>query len=105
MTQPPSDNGPTGNQYGRLVTNNSVISVGHGDETVLLQPMSGRYFTLNETGTEVWVRLQDGCALADIVDAMRAKYGLARENIERDVRLLVAALCDAELVTATPVTS
>ena len=49
-------------------------------------------FTVNETGTAIWDRLDGGTSLSGVVAALAADYDAAPSEIERDVRGLVEEL-------------
>jgi Coenzyme PQQ synthesis protein D (PqqD) len=66
-------------------------------EAMLLNAVSGEYFSLNGTGTEVWQRLQDGTSEAEIVESMARIYGVEASGIQRDVADLIAELRSAQL--------
>jgi Coenzyme PQQ synthesis protein D (PqqD) len=66
-------------------------------EAMLLNAVSGEYFSLNGTGTEVWQRLQDGTSEAEIVESMARMYGVEASGIQRDVADLIAELRSAQL--------
>jgi hypothetical protein len=72
-------------------------------ETVLLDPVSGRYFSLNVTGSRIWRGLCDGSSLQDITEAMANQYQLPVEQVGRDLASFVAELnAEGLLVAGTP---
>ena len=69
-------------------------------ETVLLDLDSEQYFGLDEVGTRIWALLNEGQGVAAIVETLLTEYEVEREQLEADVRELLAALLDAGLIEA-----
>ena len=69
-------------------------------ETVLLDLESEQYFGLDEVGTRIWALLNEGQGVAAIVETLLTVYEVEREQLEADVRELLAALLDAGLIEA-----
>ena len=70
-----------------------------GDELVLLDRRSGRYWQLNPTGSAVLRALLDGSALDDVAADLAREQGVPADRATADVTLLVQRLRDAELVS------
>jgi hypothetical protein len=87
---------------GRLARPLHVMSATRGGETVLLDPLRGRYHTLNDVGARVWELLADGTTLAAIVGTIRAEYDVPRvggvDPVEQDVMTLLRHLRAAGLL-------
>lgn len=65
---------------------------------VLLNPQSGKYYTLEAVGTRVW-QLCDGVrTISEIAVLIGQEYDESVEIIESDVMELVKELLDEELV-------
>ena len=67
-------------------------------ETVILDPVSGRYYGLDAVGSRVWEHLTDGASLAHLVDVVTEVYDVDAETCERDLRALLKTLLDRGLV-------
>jgi hypothetical protein len=91
----PTDLGPST----RLAPSPYVVSVAHGDTLVLLHPLTGRYFTLNETGSVVWTALCDNEPLAAATSRIRGKYAVEEYVASTDVIAVARCLLQAELVS------
>lgn len=63
-----------------------------GDETVILDLTSGKYFGLDPVGTRVWHLLAAGKPLAEVCDAIVAEFEVTRADAEEDLRELLANL-------------
>ena len=69
-----------------------------GEETVILDLVSGTYFGLDPVGARIWQLLGEGRTLAEVCESMLAEYEVSRDEIERDVNELLAALVDKSLI-------
>jgi hypothetical protein len=69
-----------------------------GEETVILDLASGTYFGLDPVGARIWQLLGEGRTLAEVCESMLAEYEVSRDEIERDVNELLAALVDKSLI-------
>ena len=54
----------------QVVASSAVATADLGGESVLLDPVSGRYFGLNEVGTRIFELLSEPRSIADIVGAV-----------------------------------
>jgi hypothetical protein len=81
---------------GRLARPLYVMSSTRAGETVLLDPVRGRYYTLNDVGTRVWELLANGTTLEGIIRTIRAEYAVPRmgdvDPVEQDVTTLLQHL-------------
>ena len=69
-------------------------------ETILLDALSGTYFRLNETGTQVWAGIMAGRSVEDIVTAIADAAVVDRVRVQGDVAALLANLQEKGLVSA-----
>jgi PqqD family protein of HPr-rel-A system len=68
------------------------------EEAVLLDTLSGHYFSLNPPATEIWQHLHRGDSVSDIVGTLTRKYRVAEEVVRRDVSELITELRAARLL-------
>jgi hypothetical protein len=84
-----------------------VLATADAEEMVLLDLRSGRYFTLNEVGSRVWMLLAKATTPRAIVEMIRGEYDSPTPAldmaIEQDVAQLLARLLGARLITGAPV--
>jgi hypothetical protein len=71
-------------------------------ETVILHGKSGRYFGINEVGTEVWEKIQQPVAISDIVDSLLPVYNVDHQTLQADVIQLLQAFVDQQLAQECP---
>ena len=69
-----------------------------GEETVILDLVSGTYFGLDPVGARIWQLLGEGRMLAEVCESMLAEYEVTRDEIERDLTDLLAVLADKGLI-------
>lgn len=69
-------------------------------ETVLMHMGTASYFTLNQTGTQIWRLLSQGCSLSSIVTQLVAEYDVSERQATESVHTLLGQLADQQLITA-----
>ncbi len=70
-----------------------------GETGVLVNLRTNRIFELNATGLRVWELVGEGCTRAEIERRLGEEFvDVTREQLEREVRRLLAALLDEALV-------
>ena len=69
-----------------------------GDGLALLQPESGQYFTLNQTGATVWHLLKEPHSIGEITLAVADKYAVAALECQDDIQEIITRLGDAGLI-------
>ncbi len=68
-------------------------------EVVIINMMTGDYYSLVETGAEIWEMLIHGCSLAEISDRLEKKYISSPEEIQASLTALVLSLENEGLVS------
>lgn len=66
-----------------------------GDEALLLDTISGNYFSLNPVATEIWVGLNEGDDIDGIAGMLSERYSIDAGRARDDVAELVRDLQDA----------
>lgn len=78
----------------------SDVSATDGDfDMVLLHEGTGRYWYLNATGAFILRLFLDGSERAEVARMMADRFPVSQEKASRDIEMLVASLCTADLVT------
>lgn len=85
----------------RVRVKSSVLARPVGDQIVLLDLDSGRYFSLNAVGAFIWQHLERGEGPAAIADRLTAEYEVSAEQAAADLQELLADLVAHGLVTAS----
>ncbi|MFN2472196.1 MAG: pyrroloquinoline quinone biosynthesis peptide chaperone PqqD [Gaiellaceae bacterium] len=69
-----------------------------GEDQVLLDPDSGKYFLLNEVGARVWALCDGKRSVTDIVAVLASEYDASEDTLARDVQELLDELADDRLI-------
>lgn len=81
-----------------IVRNTGIIFTKVGDETVLMSVQTGKYYGLDDIGTDVWSRLEAPIRIGALCAALAGAYDGAPEDISRDVLALLDKLVDNGLI-------
>jgi hypothetical protein len=74
----------------RLSASSEALStVGPTGATAILDPDSGRFYSLNEVGGRVWELLRDGTTFRAIMDQLESEYDVGHETLAADVEHLL----------------
>jgi hypothetical protein len=71
-------------------------------ELVLLDPVAGTYFGLNETAAAIWSLLREGRSVAETAAALSERFGVELKRTRADVERLISRLEAARLVRSCP---
>jgi len=80
------------------IANTEITSSEIGDELALLEPTTGQYFTLNQTGSFVWQHLSEPRSTDEIILAVADKFDISATDCEIDISDLIAQLSKAGLI-------
>jgi len=69
-----------------------------GGETVILDLKSEQYFSLDETGSRIWLLLQENTDLQSAYETMLTEYDVDSEVLKTDIQRLLGELLDAGLI-------
>jgi hypothetical protein len=74
-----------------------------GDEAFVLRMNRGKErsesaYVFNETGTRLWVMIEGGRNITELVEYLRSEYALSREQAAADAAQFVAELIEEGLV-------
>lgn len=67
-------------------------------EAVVLELESGRYFGLNETGTRMWLLLQEHGSVEPALRALLAEYDVAEDHLRKELLSFVDTLSSQRLL-------
>ncbi len=76
----------------------STIAQEIGEETILLDTLGGRYFSLDPVGTRLWQLLRQYQAVRPTFDTLLAEFDVPSEKLEADLLALVQKMIDYGLV-------
>ena len=81
----------------RLTPRRYVVCARHGDDTILLNAMTGHYYTLNATGSHIWEWLCEGISPETVAQRLSMTYKLPAEAATADAQELFHACAAASL--------
>lgn len=81
-----------------VVRDNDLLFSAVNNEMVIFQIRQDTYFALDEIGTDIWQRLAQPCAVAELCRDLVQDYDADYAVIERDVLTLLNAMAAADLV-------
>ncbi len=68
------------------------------NEAVLLESVSGKYFSLNPIGAQAWNLLVEGNSLESVFQILMAEYEVEAERLQSDLLSLMEKLAEKGLV-------
>jgi|TARA_B100000929_G_scaffold181967_1_gene144035 ubiquitin C-terminal hydrolase len=81
-----------------IYRNPTAISSDLDGEAVILDMESGKYHSLDTTGTRVWELLEDKISFNDIVLKLMSEYSVEGQQCTTDVKEFINQLIDLGLV-------
>jgi hypothetical protein len=80
-----------------------ILSQELSGETVLLDLVSEKYFSIDEVGTRVWQLLADGASMNSLLKMLEDEFDVERAQLEGDLRRFLDELLGAGLLRARAV--
>lgn len=68
------------------------------DETVLLEPTTGQYYTLDPVGTFMIEHLKNGDVFSEIIQKVKNTYDVSVEEVTADLEALITNMLKQELI-------
>jgi hypothetical protein len=81
-----------------IVRSPAVLAAEVDGEIVMMSVEQGRYFGLDDIGSDIWKRIEQPCSFAALVDALTADYDADRGTIAADVTALLARMAEQDVV-------
>lgn len=83
----------------RLRANRGTLStVGPTGAAAILDPESGKFYSLNEVGARVWSLLSDGATFGSILEQLQSEYDVTAERLGADIEQLLRQFASAGLL-------
>src|SRR6266705_1817512 len=79
----------------------SVLTAEVDGEVVMMSIEQGRYFGLDDIGSDIWRRIEPPCSFATLVDRLVAEYDADRATIAADVQALLGRMAAEDVVRLT----
>jgi hypothetical protein len=80
----------------------AVVSEIFDDEIVIIHLESGAYYSLDQSGADIWKLLQQGADLAEINTRLSAAYSVSPDEMAQIVPQFVKELTQEQLIIPTP---
>ena len=82
----------------RISRSPAVLTAEVDGEIVMMSIEQGRYFGLDDIGSDIWKRLEQPCSFATLVDRLAADYAADRATIAADVEALLGRMAAQDVV-------
>jgi hypothetical protein len=76
----------------------SVLTADVDGEVVMMSIEQGRYFGLDDIGSDIWQRIEPPCSFAVLIDRLAADYDADRATIAADVQTLLGRMAAQDVV-------
>jgi Coenzyme PQQ synthesis protein D (PqqD) len=76
----------------------AVLAAEVDGEIVMMSIEQGRYFGLDDIGSDIWKRIEQQCSFAALIDALVADYDSDRGTIVSDVTALLRQMAEQDVV-------
>lgn len=86
----------------RVVAISGVASSDLGEEAVLMDIDSGKYFVLNEVSAEIWRAIQTPCRVGTLCETLAATYDAPADRIRASTLAFLADLHEKRLIREIP---
>jgi len=81
--------------------NPGVLTAEVDTEIVMMSIEQGRYFGLDDIGSDIWRRIETPCSFADLIDGLLVDYDADRATIAADVQALLGRMVAQDVVRLT----
>jgi hypothetical protein len=76
----------------------SVLTAEVDGEVVMMSIEQGRYFGLDDIGSDIWKRLDTPCSFAELIDRLASDYDADQATIAADVCDLLSRMAEQDVV-------
>ena len=76
----------------------SVLTAEVDGEIVMMSIEQGRYFGLDDIGSDIWKRIEQPCSFASLIDRLAADYDADRATVAADVHSLLGRMAAQDVV-------
>src|SRR5437763_14899047 len=76
----------------------SVLTAEVDGEIVMMSIEQGRYFGLDDIGSDIWRRIEPPCSFADLIKRLTVDYEADRATIAADVQSLLGRMAAQDVV-------
>jgi hypothetical protein len=76
----------------------SVLSTEVNGGIVMMSVERGRYFGLDDIGSDIWKRIEPPCSFATLIEGLVTDYEANRATIVADVQALLGRMVEQDIV-------
>jgi Coenzyme PQQ synthesis protein D (PqqD) len=76
----------------------SVLTAEVDSEVVMMSIEQGRYYGLDDIGSDIWRRIEPPCSFAALIDGLVADYDADRATIAADVQIMLGRMVEQDVV-------
>jgi hypothetical protein len=87
---------------GTIVSRSPSVRTAEVDgEIVMMSVERGRYFGLDDIGSDIWKRIDPPCSFARLIEGLVADYEVDRATIIMDVQSLLGRMVEYDIIRLT----
>jgi hypothetical protein len=79
----------------------SVLTAEVDGEIVMMSIEQGRYYGLDDIGTDIWKRIEPPCSFATLIEGLATDYDADRATIKTDVQNFLGHMVEHDVVRLT----
>lgn len=82
-----------------VISRSPAVLVAEVDgEIVMMSIEKGRYYGLDDIGSDIWKRIEPPCSFAALVEALAAEYDADQATIKADVTAMLTQMAEQDVV-------
>ena len=82
----------------KVMQREDLVAADMGDETVMMDIMSGKYFKLSEVGGSIWNKIEQPKLVSDLITALLEEYDVSEEECTKQTIEFLTQLVDKGIV-------
>lgn len=82
----------------RIVSEQGILAAMSGDEMVLMDAMSGEYYTFEGTGADIWRMLETPITVGEVCSRLVAEFDGPEEDIRESTLAFLSGLLERKLI-------
>lgn len=86
------------NLTNKVMQREDLVAADMGDETVMMDIMSGKYFKLSEVGGSIWNKIEQPKLVSDLIAELLKEYDVTEEECTNQTIEFLTQLVDKGIV-------
>lgn len=75
-----------------------LVAADMGEETVMMDIMSGKYFKLSEVGGSIWNKIENPTLVSDLIKSLLEEYEVSEEDCTTQTLDFLTQLADKGII-------